>query len=323
MDNNNLPGTQLDTTPNTPVDAPQNQNTAGTTPPAYHAYTYISEAERLKQFMSAPKFVNGRDLLTSPLILMYSCSVTAILLLYIIGMRDFLHPIYMLMCYAGWTTYFSARKSKQNNTLPNTTGLSIASGVSTFMKVIMIIAIAALAFGLIKVFSVFDTYVYLLQDMLSPLVNLSEAAVSATVIIVLLVVFIAIIVSIILYSCQTKNLKSIRFCITNEDDPIRISTIPSVILFVSVLINVIMLVRNILVSTDSIKSFSGELEELFLQLGEEAGIYEEVYNYLMANDSTAITISSIISIVSIFSSVVIGLFYLKAAKMLNQCISDK
>ena len=319
MDNNQ-------TTPNnTPAEnVQQTPDYAGPgTPPPYQAYTYISEEERLKKFMAAPKFVNGRDLLASPLVLMYACSVSVILLLYIIGMRDFLHPIYMLMCYAGWSAYLSAKKSKQNNTLPNTTGLSIASGVSTFMKVLMIIAIAALAFGLIKIFSVFNSFVYLLQDMLSPMVKLSEAAVSATVVIIILVVFIAIIVSIILYSYQTKNLKSIRFCITNEDDPIRISTIPSIILFVSVLINVIMLVRNILVSTDSIRSFSGELDELLMQLGEEAGVYEDIYNYMMASDPTAITISSIISVISIFSSVVIGLFYLKAAKMLNQCISEK
>lgn len=322
MDNNNLPGTQQDI-PNIPADTQPTPYNAGTTPPAYHAYTYVSEEERLKQFMSAPKFVNGRDLLTSPLLLMYSCSVTAILLLYIIGLHDFLHPIYMLMCYAGWSTYLSARKAKQNNTLPNTTGLSIASGVSTFMRVIMIIALVVLVIGMIKIFSIFNAFVYLIQDMFSPMVELSEAAVSATVIIIIFVVFIAIIVSIILYMYQTKNLKSIRFCITNEDDPTLISTIPSIILFVSVLINVIMLIRNVLVSTDSIKSFSGELDELFLHLGEEAGIYEEIYNYMMANDSTAITITSIISIVSIFSSVVIGLFYLKAAKMLNQCICEK
>ena len=320
MDNNQ---TTPNNTPAENIQQPTPDYAGPGTPPPYQAYTYISEEERLKKFMAAPKFVNGRDLLASPLVLMYACSVSVILLLYIIGMRDFLHPIYMLMCYAGWSAYLSAKKSKQNNTLPNTTGLSIASGVSTFMKVLMIIAIAALAFGLIKIFSVFNSFVYLLQDMLSPMVKLSEAAVSTTVVIIILVVFIAIIVSIILYSYQTKNLKSIRFCITNEDDPIRISTIPSIILFVSVLINVIMLVRNILVSTDSIRSFSGELDELLMQLGEEAGVYEDIYNYMMASDPTAITISSIISVISIFSSVVIGLFYLKAAKMLNQCISEK
>ncbi|MCR4625524.1 MAG: hypothetical protein K5795_06115 [Lachnospiraceae bacterium] len=320
MDNNQ---TTPNNTPAENIQQPTPDYAGPGTPPPYQAYTYISEEERLKKFMAAPKFVNGRDLLASPIVLMYACSVSVILLLYIIGMRDFLHPIYMLMCYAGWSAYLSAKKSKQNNTLPNTTGLSIASGVSTFMKVLMIIAIAALAFGLIKIFSVFNSFVYLLQDMLSPMVKLSEAAVSATVVIIILVVFIAIIVSIILYSYQTKNLKSIRFCITNEDDPIRISTIPSIILFVSVLINVIMLVRNILVSTDSIRSFSGELDELLMQLGEEAGVYEDIYNYMMASDPTAITISSIISVISIFSSVVIGLFYLKAAKMLNQCISEK
>ena len=319
MDNNQ---TTPNNTPAENIQQPTPDYAGPGTPPPYQAYTYISEEERLNKFMAAPKFVNGRDLLASPLVLMYACSVSVILLLYIIGMCDFLHPIYMLMCYAGWSAYLSAKKSKQNNTLPNTTGLSIASGVSTFMKVLMIIAIAALAFGLIKIFSVFNSFVYLLQDMLSPMVKLSEAAVSATVVIIILVVFIAIIVSIILYSYQTKNLKSIRFCITNEDDPIRISTIPSIILFVSVLINVIMLVRNILVSTDSIRSFSGELDELLMQLGEEAGVYEDIYNYMMASDPTAITISSIISVISIFSSVVIGLFYLKAAKMLNQCISE-
>ena len=320
MDNNQ---TTPNNTPAENIQQPTPDYAGPGTPPPYQAYTYISEEERLKKFMAAPKFVNGRDLLASPLVLMYACSVSVILLLYIIGMRDFLHPIYMLMCYAGWSAYLSAKKSKQNNTLPNTTGLSIASGVSTFMKVLMIIAIAALAFGLIKIFSVFNSFVYLLQDMLSPMVKLSEAAVSATVVIIILVVFIAIIVSIILYSYQTKNLKSIRFCITNEDDPICISTIPSIILFVSVLINVIMLVRNILVSTDSVRSFSGELDELLMQLGEEAGVYEDIYNYMMASDPTAITISSIISVISIFSSVVIGLFYLKAAKMLNECISEK
>lgn len=210
-------------------------NSYNQAPPSYYGQqVYMTDDERLKKYMSTPKFVAARDLMCSLPVLLYAVSVSALLVFFCVTMTsiwDLLHPLYILLCIGAWITFASGLKSKKSGTLPSTSGLSIGSGVAITMLVLWCIA-----FGLIVLILLLGV-IGVLQS------GMSLDNYGAIVLFVMFAVSIlALVLGIKYYSLQSRNLKNIRYCITNEANPTRFSIFPSVILILGIIISVISLI---------------------------------------------------------------------------------
>ena len=281
-------------------------------PPRYYQQApYMSEDERLKHFKANPKFIMARDFMASPLILLYSLAVTAILLFDMIVLGSYLHPLLILLCVAGWITYFSGVSAKKNDGLPTTAGLSIASGVAITMLVIWCIAmgLTVLLAGLSMVGS---------MGIISGFNNAG-----AFVILILLVISILVLVlGIKHYSLQSRALKSIKFCITNEDAPKRISIFPSVILIISAMLQIASTVGTVYVFKSTkilnkiMDTFMEYLDRVSVSKDIRNYIYDYVHDALFSSSNVSTTIIS--GALSVFLAFITAFIYIKAATALNQ-----
>ena len=100
-------------------------------PPQYQQPVYLTDEERLKLYMSKPKFVAIRDLLSSPLVLIYAVLVSLIFVVdlslglslwlgshyEITDLTGYFHPFYFLLGIGAFTTYFSANNAKTSGKL--------------------------------------------------------------------------------------------------------------------------------------------------------------------------------------------------------------
>ena len=200
-------------------------------PPAYYQQpTYDTDEERLRKYMSNPKFVAARDIMGSPIVLFYAISVSALLLFNFIALQSFLHPLLILLSIAAWITYGSGISSKKNNTLPSTSGLSIGSGVAITMLVIWCIA-----FGLCILIMLLGIIGVLSAGRVG-----SAAGAGILALVICLCIFILVLVfGIKYYSLQSRNLKGLKYCITNEANPSRFSIFPSVILIIGIVLSIV------------------------------------------------------------------------------------
>ena len=232
-------------------------------PPSYYQQTpYLSEEEHLKRFMSTPKFVAARDVMCSAPVLFYAISVTAIILFNFIVMQSFLHPIYLLLVIAAWLTFASGSSSKKTGHLPSTAGLSIGSGVATTMMVLWCIGfgLIILLFGIGLVGTISSGRLLGNSYTNAGVVGLS---------ILLVISILALVLGIKYYSIQSRNIKGIRFCITNEAPPRRFSSFPSVILIIAIILTIIGLIYsvNMMKNADFIRQMRTILMDYFSASG--------------------------------------------------------
>lgn len=198
-------------------------------PPSYYGQPmYDTDEERLKKYMSNPKFVLARDIMASPIVLVYALAVSAVLVFNFVALQSFLHPLFILLCIAAWITFASGVSSKKNNKLPSTAGLSIASGVAITLMVIWCIG-----FGLMILLAILGLFG-----------SLTSGAGGSGYIVMVMAIFLAICILFLVfgikyYSLQSRNLKGVRFCITNEADPPRFSIFPAVILIIGIVLSII------------------------------------------------------------------------------------
>lgn len=316
MDNNqNVPSTTVSQIPAANDQQIQNTDTS----PKYQ-HTYMSEEDRLKKFMSAPKFVAARDLMASPIVLVYTISLTVLLLYNIIGLKSYLHPFMLLLCYVGWTTYLSAHKSKKENKLPNANGIGLASVLSTIMMAIIIIAAVLFAFTLISIFagSVDDMYYSLL--LLG--IDIAESDFKAVLSIFIIVALIGIILGILFYRAMTKSLKSVKYCITNEEDPERISLFVPVFIFVSLALSVIIYIFAYFCLMDKVDFDNPLYRQALADNSISSGFMGLMIDYVEEQSHISPVVSAIAEILSLVNSVAMALFFMNAANKLNPIISS-
>lgn len=292
------------------------QNTPTEVNTQYQGYTYISEEERLKKFMSRPKFLAARELMASPLCLMYAISITVMLLIYFIGMHSFIHPFLILLCYAGWSTYLYANKSKKNNTLPNANGLGLASVISTIMMALMILTAIFFLIFVVGSFASYYSIDMIYDTLVYSGIDIAESDFKAILCIVLIFGAIVIILGIIYYKTLAQNLKSIKFCITNEDDPKRISTFPAVFALVVAILGIVVFIADgVLLDGVDFNNPS------YLQALKENELDTGITGFLLEYVESQTEISPVVGILSelagLFNSVVLSLFLFKAVKLIN------
>lgn len=292
-------------------------NTVNQGPPAYNTQqVYLTDEERLKKYMSNPKFVAARDFMCSFPVLFYALSVSALLIFYVATMNtfwDLLHPLYILLCIGAWITFASGLKSKKNGTLPSTAGLSIGSGVAITMLVLWCIA-----FGLIIIMLLIAVV-----SVLSSGVSLDNFGA-----VLLFVMFIVSILMLVLgikyYSVQSRNLKNIRYCITNEANPKRFSIFPSVILIIGIILSIVSIIgmQSILGSVKLKNAVTDYLLDYFRKSGIEKfypGTAREftdtIVNSIWSTKAQVLSIvASVIGIVEMLAQAVI---HISAKSKLN------
>ena len=293
-------------------------NPANQAPPAYYGQqVYLTDEERLKKYMSSPKFVAARDFMCSMPVLLYAVSVTALLVFFVVTMNsvwDLLHPLYILLCIGAWVTFASGLKSKKNGTLPSTSGLSIGSGVAITMLVLWCIA-----FGLVIII------------LLIAVVGVLQSGVSfdnfGTIFLfsIFAISILMLVLGIKYYSVQSRNLKNIRYCITNEANPRRFSIFPSVILILGVIISVASIIgmQSILGSTKLKNALTDYLLEYFRQSGIEKispgssrEFTETIINSIWSSKAQILSIIS--SALGIFNMLSTAILYISAKVKLNE-----
>lgn len=276
----------------------------------------MSDDERLKKYMSSPKFVAARDFMCSMPVLLYAISVSALLVFFCVTMTsvwDLIHPLYILLCIGAWITFASGLKSKKNNTLPSTSGLSIGSGVAITMLVLWCIA-----FGLIILILLLGI-VAVLQSGVS-MDNYGTIVLFVTFAVSIL----ALVLGIKYYSIQSRNLKNIRYCITNEANPGRFSIFPSVILILGVVLSIIGIIgmQGVMGSTKLKNLVSDYLLEYFRESGISKidkdlprQFTETIINSVWSTKAQVMSIiSSVLGIIEMLSTAVI---YISAKSKLN------
>lgn len=276
----------------------------------------MSDDERLKKYMSSPKFVAARDFMCSMPVLLYAISVSALLVFFCVTMTsvwDLIHPLYILLCIGAWITFASGLKSKKNNTLPSTSGLSIGSGVAITMLVLWCIA-----FGLIILILLLGI-VAVLQSGVS-MDNYGTIVLFVTFAVSIL----ALVLGIKYYSIQSRNLKNIRYCITNEANPRRFSIFPSVILILGVVLSIIGIIgmQGVMGSTKLKNLVSDYLLEYFRESGISKidkdlprQFTETIINSVWSTKAQVMSIiSSVLGIIEMLSTAVI---YISAKSKLN------
>ena len=292
-------------------------NSYNQAPPSYYGQqVYMSDDERLKKYMSSPKFVAARDFMCSMPVLLYAISVSALLVFFCVTMTsvwDLIHPLYILLCIGAWITFASGLKSKKNNTLPSTSGLSIGSGVAITMLVLWCIA-----FGLIILILLLGI-VAVLQSGVS-MDNYGTIVLFVTFAVSIL----ALVLGIKYYSIQSRNLKNIRYCITNEANPRRFSIFPSVILILGVVLSIIGIIgmQGVMGSTRLKNLVSDYLLEYFRESGISKidkdlprQFTETIINSVWSTKAQVMSIiSSVLGIIEMLSTAVI---YISAKSKLN------
>lgn len=292
-------------------------NSYNQAPPSYYGQqVYMSDDERLKKYMSSPKFVAARDFMCSMPVLLYAISVSALLVFFCVTMTsvwDLIHPLYILLCIGAWITFASGLKSKKNNTLPSTSGLSIGSGVAITMLVLWCIA-----FGLIILILLLGI-VAVLQSGVS-MDNYGTIVLFVTFAVSIL----ALVLGIKYYSIQSRNLKNIRYCITNEANPRRFSIFPSVILILGVVLSIIGIIgmQGVMGSTKLKNLVSDYLLEYFRESGISKidkdlprQFTETIINSVWSTKAQVMSIiSSVLGIIEMLSTAVI---YISAKSKLN------
>lgn len=284
-------------------------NTYNQSPPSYYQQApYMSETERLNKFMSTPKFVTARDFMGSFPVLIYAITATALLAFDIIALHDFIHPLLLLMTIASWITYISGVSSKKNNKLPSTAGLSIASGVAITMLVIWCIA-----FGLV--------IIALIGAMGSGYGD--SGTITAVMAVALACSILALVLGIRYYLSQSRNMKNIKFCITNEDNPRKFSIFPSVILIIGIIFSLSSLIGTISMLNNT--NLQKEVYDIFLKYFKysnldkiQDGWSQRLARYLtdtLFSKETIIysSISSGLNILNMLSTAII--FFVAKAKM--------
>lgn len=288
-------------------------NTYNQSPPSYYQQApYMSETERLSKFMSTPKFVTARDFMGSFPVLIYAITATALLAFDIIALHDFIHPLLLLMTIASWITYISGVSSKKNNKLPSTAGLSIASGVAITMLVIW-----CLAFGLVIILFI----IALIGAMGSGYGD--SGTITAVMAVALACSILALVLGIRYYLSQSRNMKNIKFCITNEDNPRKFSIFPSVILIIGIIFSLSSLIGTISMLNNT--NLQKEVYDIFLKYFKysnldkiQDGWSQRLARYLrdtLFSKETIIysSISSGLNILNMLSTAII--FFVAKAKM--------
>ena len=272
----------------------------------------MSETERLNKFMSTPKFVTARDFMGSFPVLIYAITATALLAFDIIALHDFIHPLLLLMTIASWITYISGVSSKKNNKLPSTAGLSIASGVAITMLVIWCIA-----FGLVIILFI----IALVGAMGSGYGD--SGTITAVMAVALACSILALVLGIRYYLSQSRNMKNIKFCITNEDNPRKFSIFPSVILIIGIIFSLSSLLGTISMLNNT--NLQKEVYDIFLKYFKysnldkiQDGWSQRLARYLtdtLFSKETIIysSISSGLNILNMLSTAII--FFVAKAKM--------
>lgn len=281
---------------------------------------YMSEEDRLKKFMSAPKFVAARDLMSSPILLVYTVSLTVSLLFNIIGLKSYLHPFMILLCYAGWTTYLSANRSKRENKLPNANGLGLASVLSVIMMTIIIIAAVFFAFTLIGIFTGSVDYLY--ESLLLMGIDISESDFKALLCVFIIVALIAVILGILFYRSMAKSLKSIKYCITNEEDPERIPLFITIFLFVSIALSIVIYIYAYFGLMDKVDFNNPLYRQALEQNSTESALMGFLVDYVEEQSKISPVVTTIAEILSLINSVSMAIFFMKASKTLNPIITS-
>ena len=70
-------------------------------------------------------------------------------------------------------------------------------------------------------------------------IDIAESDFKAVLSIFIIVALIGIILGILFYRAMTKSLKSVKYCITNEEDPERIPLFITIFLFVSIALSIV------------------------------------------------------------------------------------
>ena len=297
---------------------PYGNNAYNQTPPSYYnQQPYMSDDERLRKYMSSPKFVAARDFMCSMPVLLYAISVSAILIFYVATMSsvlDLLHPLYILLCIGAWITFASGLKSKKNNVLPSTSGLSIGSGVAITMLVLWCIG-----FGLVLLVMIISVFSVL---------SMGGSARSAAVIalfIMLVITILILVLGIKYYSLQSRSIKGIKFCITNEANPSRFSIFPAVILIIAAIITVISIIgtQSLLGNAKLKSALTDYLMEYFKNSGIDkisSGTSKQLTEWIL--DTIYSTKGQIIRIVGsaldIFNLISTALIFITAKSKLNK-----
>lgn len=280
-------------------------------PPVYKD-DYFTEPEEslLTKYKAAPSFLAGRQLLSSMPVLMFDIAISLFLFYVVFFLSEWMHPMLMLLCIAGWMTYFAGIKSNKQNSLPSVGGLSLASGVATIMMIVwcIVFAILILLFGI---------------GTIKMLIDRGFGVGSPWIMLLLLVISILLLaVGIRYYGAQSRALKTVKYIITGEASPKRISAFPSVVLIIFSCIQVASSVGLILWlrTGNVVNSIKGYYEDYLNSINVSPSIIK-TFNEAVEEMFTGSSVTSLLLLYCLLS-VALNLskaaFFMRAASVLNQ-----
>jgi len=280
-------------------------------PPVYKDdYWNEPEESLLTKYKAAPSFLAARQLLSSMPVLMFNIAVSLFLFYVVFFLSEWMHPMLVLLCIAGWMTYITGIKSNKNNSLPSVGGLSLASGVATIMMIVWCII-----FGfLILLFSI---------GIIKMLIDRGFSGSSPWILLMLLVISILLLaVGIRYYGAQARALKTVKYIITGEASPKRISAFPSVVLIIFSCIQAASTVGLILWlrTGNVVNSIKGYYEDYMNSLNVSQSVIKTL-NEAIEEMFTGSSVSSLLllyCLLSVAFNLSKASFFMKAASALNQ-----